>query len=102
MGNAFRGISISRIKISHLLYVDDVMLVSSWDPENANCIIRILRCFYLAPGLKINLSKSKLIVGGILLSQVLVVADWISCATLTLLFSHLGIPVGQAMTQTSS
>lgn len=40
--NVVRGISISGIEISHLFYVDDVMLVSAWDPENVNRIIHIL------------------------------------------------------------
>lgn len=59
--DVFHGIFISEIEISHLFYVDDIVLLSSWDPENANHIIRILWCFYLALGLKISLHKSKLV-----------------------------------------
>ncbi|KAL7606616.1 uncharacterized mitochondrial protein AtMg01250-like [Lactuca sativa] len=100
--NALRAVSISDIEISYLLYVDDVMLVTPWNPENANCLLRILRCFYLASGLKINLLKSKLIGVGISFSQVLVVANRIGCAASMLPFSHLGILVGQPMTRKSS
>ncbi|XP_052625816.1 uncharacterized protein LOC128132862 [Lactuca sativa] len=91
-GNALRGVSISGIEISHLLYADDVMLITPWDPENANRLLRILRCFYLASGLKINLLKSKLIGVGISFSNILVVANRIGCAASMLPFSHLGIP----------
>lgn len=42
MTNVFMGISISRIKISHLMYVDGVMLVSYWDPKNVNCLNHII------------------------------------------------------------
>ena len=101
MANVFRGISISVIEISLLLYVDDVMLISSWDPENAKCLIRILRCFFMALGLKINLHKSKLIGVGIPLSQVSSVADIIGCAVSELPFIHLGVPVGQNMSRIS-
>ncbi|KAL7604918.1 uncharacterized mitochondrial protein AtMg01250-like [Lactuca sativa] len=92
--NAFRGVSISGTEISHLMYADDVMLIAPWDPENANCLLRILRCFFLASRLKINLLKSKLIGVGISYSQVLVVANRIGCAASMIPFFHLGIPVG--------
>lgn len=49
----------------HLFSVDDVVLICPWDTENARRSVKILRCFYLASDLKINLLKSKLIgVGG--------------------------------------
>ena len=102
MANVFRGISISGIEISHLLYVDDVMLISSWDPENAKRLIRMLRCFFMASGLKINLHKSKLIGVGIPLSQVSSVADMIGCAVSKLPFIHRGVPVGQNMSRISA
>lgn len=56
---------ISGIDISHLFYVDDVVLISSCDPKNVICIIRILWCFNLASGHKINLQKSKVIGVGV-------------------------------------
>ncbi|XP_023762752.1 uncharacterized protein LOC111911201 [Lactuca sativa] len=81
---------------------DDVMLVSSWNPEIVERLIRILRCFYLASGLKINLAKRKLIGLGVPYSQVLEEAANIGCATSNLLFLHLGIPVGQNLTRISA
>lgn len=64
IGNMLRGISILGIEISHLLYTDNVMLVSSWNPETAKRLICILRCVYLSSQ-KINLAKSKLIGVGV-------------------------------------
>ncbi|XP_023765317.1 uncharacterized protein LOC111913837 [Lactuca sativa] len=102
MANVFRGISISGIGISHLLYDDDVMLISSWDPENAKLHICILRCFFMASSFKINLYKSKLIGVGIPLSQVSSDAYMIGCAVSKLPFIHLGVPVGQNMSRISA
>ncbi|XP_076929431.1 putative mitochondrial protein AtMg01250 [Bidens hawaiensis] len=44
--------------ISHLLYADDEMIIGEWSRENAKNLVRLLRCFNLLSGLKINLQKS--------------------------------------------
>lgn len=98
MANVLRGVTISGIGISHLMYADDVMRVSELDPENVNYLIFILRCFYMASGLKINLQKSKSIGIGVSYSEVFTVADRIGCDAAVLLFIHLGVPIGQTMT----
>ncbi|XP_023758004.1 uncharacterized protein LOC111906478 [Lactuca sativa] len=100
--NAFRGISISGVEISHLLYVDDVMLITSWDPENINRLIRIIWCFYMAFDLKINLLESKLIGVGVSFTDIGSVAERIGCAASDLPFSHLGVPVGQSVNHISA
>nr|KAJ0220562.1 hypothetical protein LSAT_V11C200090910 [Lactuca sativa] len=58
----FDGIQLPRHGpvISHLQYADDVVFMGMWLPENLKNLIRILRCFELASGLKINMSKCKL------------------------------------------
>ena len=100
--NVFRGISISDIHISHLFYADDVVLLSSWDPYNAKRLIHILRCFYLASGLKINLQKSMLIGMGVSYNHVKFIASRLVCAPESLRFFHLGVPVGQNMARVSA
>lgn len=57
----FQGISLSHNGpyLSHLMYFDDVMVVGEWFEINFINLNRILRCFYLASGLKANLLKSK-------------------------------------------
>jgi hypothetical protein len=46
--------------ISHLLYVDDALIVGEWSLQNIKNMARILRCFFLISRLKINYSKSNL------------------------------------------
>jgi len=41
-------------------YADDAVFVGEWSQSNARNIVRIIRCFYLISGLKINIQKSKL------------------------------------------
>lgn len=57
LANDYNGITISDIEISHLLYVDEVVLLSPWDSGNAIHIFRILHFFFLTSGLKTNVHK---------------------------------------------
>lgn len=43
--SVFKGISVSGIEISNRFCADDAIMISPWDPKNANRIICILRCF---------------------------------------------------------
>lgn len=97
LANVLRRISISGVEISYLLYADDVILVSFWDPENANRLIHILWCFYMVRGHKINLFKSKLIGVGTPFTHVSCVAYTIGCTTSDMPFFHLGVPIGHNM-----
>lgn len=38
MGGVFGGFLFWELRFLISFYADDVMLVSSWDPENANCL----------------------------------------------------------------
>ncbi|XP_052623727.1 uncharacterized protein LOC128129070 [Lactuca sativa] len=100
--NVFRGISINRIDISYSFYVDDAVLMSKWDPKNVSRVIRILRCVYIASGLKINLQKCKLIVVGVHFAQVNVAARKVGCAPDSCPFIHLGVLAGQNMSRISA
>ncbi|GJW87255.1 RNA-directed DNA polymerase, eukaryota [Tanacetum coccineum] len=63
----YKGIPIDNtLTLTYLFYADDVVFVGKWDTSNVNTIVNVLKCFFLASGLKINLHKSKLIVGGIM------------------------------------
>lgn len=46
--------------LSHLQYADDAIFFGDWSNQNARNLIRILRCFELASGLRVNLTKSKI------------------------------------------
>ncbi|GJX84443.1 RNA-directed DNA polymerase, eukaryota, reverse transcriptase zinc-binding domain protein [Tanacetum coccineum] len=57
----YKGISINNsLMISHLFYADDAVFVGKWDISNIKVIVNLLKCFFMASGLKINLHKSKL------------------------------------------
>nr|GEX75687.1 delta(12) fatty acid desaturase DES8.11-like [Tanacetum cinerariifolium] len=49
-----------KVGISHLQFTDDALVLGSWSLENAKNLCRILRCFQLSSGLKVNFLKSNL------------------------------------------
>nr|GEW90825.1 putative RNA-directed DNA polymerase, eukaryota, reverse transcriptase zinc-binding domain protein [Tanacetum cinerariifolium] len=57
--NLFEGINVGSLEvdISHLQFADDALVIGKWSIENASNICRILRCFNLASGLKVNFFK---------------------------------------------
>nr|GEW35686.1 RNA-directed DNA polymerase, eukaryota, reverse transcriptase zinc-binding domain protein [Tanacetum cinerariifolium] len=56
----FKGLSIQGSDpLSHLFYADDVVFLGEWSETNLVNLVKILDCFHLAPGLKINLIKSQ-------------------------------------------
>nr|GEY73167.1 RNA-directed DNA polymerase, eukaryota, reverse transcriptase zinc-binding domain protein [Tanacetum cinerariifolium] len=62
----YKGFHIDdSLTLSHLFYADDVVFVGKWDKQNVITIVNVLKCFFLASGLKINLHKSKLMGIGI-------------------------------------
>ncbi|XP_021995935.1 uncharacterized protein LOC110893123 [Helianthus annuus] len=47
--------------LTHLLYVDDCVIMGEWGHNNIRNVARLLRCIYMVSSLKINLNKSELI-----------------------------------------
>nr|GEV78374.1 RNA-directed DNA polymerase, eukaryota [Tanacetum cinerariifolium] len=57
----FKGIKLgSSVFISHMFYADDAVFVGHWCKSNINTLVHALKCFYRVSGLRINMSKSKL------------------------------------------
>ncbi|GKA96280.1 putative RNA-directed DNA polymerase, eukaryota, reverse transcriptase zinc-binding domain protein [Tanacetum coccineum] len=58
----FRGaeVGIDKVPISHLQFADDALIIGEWSTFNVQNLSRILTCFHLASGLKVNFNKSKL------------------------------------------
>ncbi|GKB41918.1 RNA-directed DNA polymerase, eukaryota, reverse transcriptase zinc-binding domain protein [Tanacetum coccineum] len=57
----FKGVYINgSLTLSHLFYADDVVFIGEWSESNIRTIVHVLKCFFLASGLKINLHKRKL------------------------------------------
>ncbi|GJX67465.1 RNA-directed DNA polymerase, eukaryota [Tanacetum coccineum] len=99
----YKGISITRsFMISHLFYADDVIFVGEWNDKNIQTLLNVLKCFYLASGLKINLHKIKLMGIGVNTSTIESVANLIGCAILHPPFNYLGVKVGCNMNRISS
>ena len=83
--------------LSHLFYADDALFIGEWSKINLLNLARILRCFHLASGLKVNFSKSKVFGIGIPDNEVGDFAKILCCQPATLPFTYLGLPVGANM-----
>ncbi|GJX27561.1 RNA-directed DNA polymerase, eukaryota [Tanacetum coccineum] len=92
-------VGIDNIAVSHLFYADDAVFLREWNNTNINNIVLLLRCFFLSPGLKINLMKCKLMGVGVSTTKVQHMAATIGCEATTLPFVYLGAPVGENMTR---
>lgn len=88
--------------ISNLFYADDAIFVGNWSKRNALNLMRILRCFYIASGLKINLSKTSLFGIGVHQQEVIEMANVLNCSSGDLPFNFLGLPVGKSMNRKAS
>nr|GEY26685.1 RNA-directed DNA polymerase, eukaryota, reverse transcriptase zinc-binding domain protein [Tanacetum cinerariifolium] len=99
----YNGISINdSFTISHLFYADDVVFVGEWKDKNIHTLLNVLKCFYLASGLKINLHKSKMMGIGVNMSVVESAVNLIDCSILYSPFNYLVVKVGSNMTRISS
>ncbi|KAJ0764362.1 putative RNA-directed DNA polymerase [Helianthus annuus] len=83
--------------LTHLIYADDVVFMGEWSGGNILNIRRILRCFHLASGLKVNLSKCTLFGVGVNDESVQEWANRLSCNKGSFPFKHLGLVVGANM-----
>ncbi|GJS10576.1 RNA-directed DNA polymerase, eukaryota [Tanacetum coccineum] len=91
----FKGIRINdSLTLSHLFYADDAVFIGKWDKANIITIVHVLKCFFLASGLKINIHKSKLMGIGVSNEDVTTAANLIGCTTFTTPFNYLGVKVG--------
>ena len=103
--NWFSGLQIGAsnpVVLSHLFYADDAIFIGEWSDSNLSNIIDILRCFYLASGLKINLTKSKILGIGVSDAVVGNMAARIGCSVLKTPFPYLGVTVGGNMTRVAA
>ena len=96
----FKGISLpGSISISHLFYADDALFLGEWSDGNLSHIIHILKCFFLASGMQINLHKSQVLGVGVPRHIVEQVATSIGCTIMQNKFSYLGVMVGECMSR---
>nr|GEU61039.1 RNA-directed DNA polymerase, eukaryota [Tanacetum cinerariifolium] len=91
----FKGLNIgTSFTISHLFYADDAVFIEEWSNANLSGITKILQCFSLLSGLKINLLKSHLFGFGLPSEVVYDAAENLGCSTMKTPFKYLGVMVG--------
>ncbi|KAJ0702066.1 putative RNA-directed DNA polymerase [Helianthus annuus] len=88
--------------LSHLFFADDALIIGKWEENNAMNIVRILRCFHVCSGLKINLGKSNLFGIGVEAAEVKAMADIVGCMPESIPFKYLGLKVGANMNRVSN
>ncbi|GKD27166.1 putative RNA-directed DNA polymerase, eukaryota, reverse transcriptase zinc-binding domain protein [Tanacetum coccineum] len=97
--NIFEGIQVgyNNVDVSHLQFADDALIMGKWSIENAKNICRILRCFHMSSGLKVNFSKSKFFGIGVLTTDTNNFASFLNFQPSSLLCIYLGLPIGANM-----
>nr|GFA68048.1 RNA-directed DNA polymerase, eukaryota [Tanacetum cinerariifolium] len=94
----FKGIRIQgSMAISHLFYADDAVFIGEWSDSNLDNTVKILKCFFLASGLKINIQKSQVLGVRVPRNIVNQAASLIGCAVMQNPFWYLGVMVGDSM-----
>uniref|UniRef100_A0A2N9FRJ8 Reverse transcriptase domain-containing protein n=1 Tax=Fagus sylvatica TaxID=28930 RepID=A0A2N9FRJ8_FAGSY len=81
------------VSVSHLLYVDDTILFCDAHPEQLLYICMVLTCFEAVTGLKVNMTKSKMVLVGAV-AGLNALADLLYCHIGTLPLQYLGMPLG--------
>ncbi|GJW45433.1 putative RNA-directed DNA polymerase, eukaryota, reverse transcriptase zinc-binding domain protein [Tanacetum coccineum] len=99
--NVFHGFHVGKEKvhISHLQFADDALIMGEWFYSNAKNLSRILTCFHLASGLKVNFNKSKLFGVGVTNDELSSLASTIGCLASQLPCVSLGLPIGAKMSR---
>nr|GEY59169.1 RNA-directed DNA polymerase, eukaryota, reverse transcriptase zinc-binding domain protein [Tanacetum cinerariifolium] len=98
--NMFHGVRIgSNIHLLHLFYAKDVIILSNWNQNDMEYIIRILNIFYIAFRHKINFHKSNVFRVGVSNSKVVSMVACTGCEAGSFPFSYLGLPIGSNMSR---
>nr|GEV57914.1 RNA-directed DNA polymerase, eukaryota [Tanacetum cinerariifolium] len=90
------------VAISHLFYADNAVFIGEWFEGNLENLVRILNCFYLATGLKINLQKSHVLGVKVPYEDVKHGASLIGFDVMRTPFKYLGVTVGDFMSRNSA
>nr|GEU47948.1 RNA-directed DNA polymerase, eukaryota, reverse transcriptase zinc-binding domain protein [Tanacetum cinerariifolium] len=94
----YKGIKIGGlVNLSHMFYADDVVFVGEWSDSNISTLIYVLDCFHKVSGLKIKMSKSKIMVTEVDADKVNRATIKLGCRVLKAPFLYLGSYVGGIM-----
>ncbi|GJU32048.1 putative RNA-directed DNA polymerase, eukaryota, reverse transcriptase zinc-binding domain protein [Tanacetum coccineum] len=94
-----KGVSLRHtdLNVSHFFFADDVVILTEWDSNDMENIIRTLNTFHRASGLKINIAKSNVFGIGVSEDNLQSMAHLTGCLAGTFPFSYLGLPIGKSM-----
>ena len=81
------------VRISHLLFADDIILFCDASREQMMSIRLALSCFQAFMGLKVNVGKSEIVLVGEVNNQD-ALANILQCGVGSLLMKYLGMPLG--------
>jgi hypothetical protein len=81
-----------QVHISHLLFVDNMLMFSGASQMPVQTISNLLTCFELVSGLKVNLAKSTLVPVGEV-SDIGVLVEILGCEVGSLPITYLGMPL---------
>ncbi|KAI3520556.1 hypothetical protein L1887_10005 [Cichorium endivia] len=100
----FKGVKLPRNgpTLTHLFYADDAIFVGEWDRTNLKNLARILKCFHIASGLKVNFNKSRVFGIGASEAEIANWANIFGCEVGSFPFTYLGVPVGANMNLTKN
>nr|GEV38164.1 RNA-directed DNA polymerase, eukaryota, reverse transcriptase zinc-binding domain protein [Tanacetum cinerariifolium] len=91
----FKGIELApSLNLSHMFYADVAIFMGQWSKSNIDTIVKVLDCFNRASGLRINMTKSKLLGISVKDDKVKQAGAKIGCNSLKTPFSYLGSKVG--------
>ncbi|KAI3728414.1 hypothetical protein L6452_17050 [Arctium lappa] len=100
----FKGIHFDNMgeEVSILQYADDTIFLGDWSRSNAANLVRILKCFQICSGLKVNMEKGKVM--GVMVNneEVKRMARLLHCREGSIPFTYLGMPMGEKMARVSS
>nr|GEV59872.1 RNA-directed DNA polymerase, eukaryota [Tanacetum cinerariifolium] len=96
----FTGIRLEMsLSLSHPFYADNALFIGEWNNANLTGIINILKCFYLASGLQINILKSQVLGVGVPRSIVEATTSSIGCSIMQNQFRYLSVMEGECMSR---
>nr|GFC61151.1 RNA-directed DNA polymerase, eukaryota [Tanacetum cinerariifolium] len=99
-GGLFTGIKLnSMLSLSHLFYADDANFIGQWSELNIDTLVQVLKCFYRASGLRINMCKSKIMGVNVEDGKIQIAAFKLGCLVLKTPFTYLGTKVGENMSR---
>ncbi|GKC07706.1 RNA-directed DNA polymerase, eukaryota, reverse transcriptase zinc-binding domain protein [Tanacetum coccineum] len=99
-----KGVSLGNdaFNVSHFFFADDVVILTDWNTNDMKNIVRTLNSFYMASGLKINISKSNVYGVGVSKENLEAMSTLTGCLAGSLPFTYLGLPIGKNMKLTDS